>query len=63
MIEKIHHELFVLREQLERDSLKHGSLGMDSFVQWVHVRGQHNGITQAIEIIDRFMGERRDADV
>ena len=33
---------------------------MDSFVQYIHIRGQYLGVLNSIKLIERLMGERKD---
>jgi hypothetical protein len=62
VIDVAHRKLCEYAEQLAKDALTHGSLDMDSFVQYIHIRGQYLGLTNAIKIIEGLMGERKDHD-
>lgn len=62
MIEKAHRLIQEKAEELSRDSLKHGSLGMDSHLKYVHTMGRHAGLQAALEVIEDLLGGTGDVD-
>jgi len=60
VIDVAHRKLCEYADQLAKDALTHGSLDMDSFVQYIHIRGQYLGVLNSIKLIERLMGERKD---
>jgi hypothetical protein len=62
VIDVVHRRVKEKSEELSLDSLRHGSLGMDSYVKYIHTMGQYRGLQMALEIIEEMMGRKGDTD-
>jgi hypothetical protein len=55
MLDVLHRKLVEQQDELAQGALTAGSLGMDSYVQYILVRGKYAGLQMAIDTIENIM--------